>query len=140
MCQEWLEKTFPKKQERITTLQRNQHRSSSQSTGSIRTLDDIFINLKIKSRGISRWDILSRIRRKLVGSIDLDNLGLIVTEINEIWAGKRKLSFSVMECEKESLTYEVIYGRMVKKDQPDRPKIKEIRRILSDFIPVRFEI
>lgn len=74
--------TNPVKDERYSTLKKNKTVVEKKR---IESIDDIFVDLNIKIRELSIDEISAKVRRKLLGNIDTENLPRLIAEINAIW-------------------------------------------------------
>jgi hypothetical protein len=65
-------------EERLTSLRDNK----TVIKEGFKSIDDILVNLNIKITEIERNNVISKIKRKLLNSIDLETFSILVKELN----------------------------------------------------------
>lgn len=99
--------------ERMSTLKRTKATAEKKR---IESIDDVFVDLNLKLRELSVDEITSKVRRKLLGNIDKDNVPKLIAEINAIWAGKRKITLSPASFPTGNILYRILYQELDKRN------------------------
>lgn len=123
---------------RISTLKKNKSVTEKKR---IEQIDDVFVDLSLKIRELSEKEITAKVRRKLLGNVDLENLPKLVAEINGIWAGKRKITVSkAVLPEGNSILQQVLYQEMDRRNAEKNARGDAVRPEVEACVPLEVKL